>query len=137
MPDVDQQIAEVLVVDDDYDVLAGVCAALEQHGLATDTAGNGKEALLKLCARTVEDRLYDAVIVDIMMPILDGWQVLHALKNNPLWKAINVVVLTGTADTPQEIARVTDYDGVFVRKKEGFIDVVGDLVERIVPPQAD
>ncbi len=126
-------MAEVLIVDDDPSVVAALTAALQHHNLETDSAANGEQALLRLCSRTVDDNLYDAVILDIQMPIIDGWQVLHALKNNPLWEAINVVVLTGIADTPQDIARITEYDGVFIRKKEGIIEMVGDLVERIVP----
>ncbi len=126
-------MAEVLLVDDDPSILAALAAALQRHNLQTDTAANGEQALLQLCRRTVDDNLYDAVILDIQMPIMDGWQVLHALKNNPLWEAINVVVLTGIADTPGDIARITEYDGVFIRKKEGIVEMVGDLVERIVP----
>ena len=127
-------MAEILIVDDDTDILGAVGAVLRQHGLATDTAENGREALLKMCARTVSGQLYDAIIVDIMMPIIDGWELLHALKNNPLWKAINVVVLTGTADSPGDVTRVTDYDGVFLRKKDSFMDIIGDLAERLVQP---
>ncbi len=126
-------MAEVLVVDDEPAVRAMVTAVVQQHGLETDTASNGDQALRKLCARTVDDNLYDAVILDIMMPIMDGWDVLHAIKNNPLWQAINVVVLTGTADSSQDIARITDYDGVFLRKKEGFADILAELVTRIIP----
>ena len=126
-------MAEVLVVDDDPAVLAVLTATLQQHAIQADTAVNGDQALRKLCARTVDDNLYDAVILDIMMPVMDGWQVLHAIKNNPLWQAIDVVVLTGTADTPEEITRITQYDGVFMRKKTGFADIIGDLVERIIP----
>jgi len=46
------------------------------------------------------------------------------------------VVLTGIADTPQDIARISEYDGVFVRKKEGIFELVSDLVERIIPGEA-
>jgi len=129
-------MAEVLIVDDDPSVVAALTAALQRHDLETDSAVNGEQALRRLCSRTVDDNLYDAIILDIQMPIMDGWQVLHALKNNPLWEAINVVVLTGIADTPQDIARITEYDGVFIRKKEGIIEMVGDLVQRIIPGEA-
>ncbi len=128
---------EVLIVDDDPAVTAALVAAVAEHNLQTDTAANGQEALQKLCERTVSGNLYDAMILDIQMPIIDGWEVLHALKNNPLWKTISVVVLTGIADTPQEIARITEYDGVFVRKKEGIFEIVSDLVERIIPGEAE
>ena len=134
--EVSKQMPEVLIVDDDPAVTAALVAAVQAHNLQTDTAANGQQALQKLCERTVTDNLYDAMILDIQMPIVDGWEVLHALKSNPLWKTINVVVLTGIADTPQDIARITDYDGVFVRKKEGIFEIVSDLVERIIPGEA-
>ena len=127
---------EVLIVDDDPAVTKALVAAVKAHNLETDTTVNGQQAIQKLCERTVTDNLYDAMILDIQMPIMDGWQVLHALKNNPLWENINVVVLTGIADTPQDIARITEYDGVFVRKKEGIFAIVSDLVERIIPGEA-
>jgi len=135
--EVSKQMPEVLIVDDDPAVTAALVAAVEDHNLQTDTAANGQEALQKLCQRTLTDNLYDAIILDIQMPIVDGWEVLHALKNNPLWKTISVVVLTGIADTPQDIARITEYDGVFVRKKEGIFEIVSDLVERIIPGEAE
>ncbi len=135
--EVSKQMPEVLIVDDDPAVTAALVAAVEEHNLQTDTAVNGQQALEKLCQRTLSDNLYDAIILDIQMPIVDGWEVLHALKNNPLWKAISVVVLTGIADTPQDIARITEYDGVFVRKKEGIFEIVSDLVERIIPGEAE
>ncbi len=135
--EVSKQMPEVLIVDDDPAVTAALVAAVREHNLETDTAANGQQALQKLCERTVTDNLYDAMILDIQMPIVDGWEVLHALKNNPLWKTISVVVLTGIADTPQDIARITEYDGVFVRKKEGIFEIVSDLVERLIPGEAE
>jgi len=135
--EVSKQMPEVLIVDDDPAVTAALVAAVRDHNLQTDTAANGQQALQKLCQRTVTGNLYDAMILDIQMPIVDGWEVLHALKNNPLWQAISVVVLTGIADTPQDIARITEYDGVFVRKKEGIFEIVSDLVERIIPGEAE
>ncbi len=134
--EVSKQMPEVLIVDDDPAVRAALVAAVQEHNLQTDTAANGQQALQKLCERTVTGNLYDAMILDIQMPVMDGWEVLHALKNNPLWKTISVVVLTGIADTPQDIARITEYDGVFVRKKEGIFEIVSDLVERIIPSEA-
>jgi len=134
--EVSKQMPEVLIVDDDPAVTAALVAAVKAHNLQTDTAANGQQAIQKLCERTVSDNLYDAMILDIQMPIVDGWEVLHALKNNPLWKNISVVVLTGIADTPQDIARITEYDGVFVRKKEGVFEIVSNLVERIIPGEA-
>ena len=125
-------MAEVLLVDDELAIIAMMTAVMEEHNLQTDTATNGEQALNRICARTVENNLYDAIILDIAMPILDGWDVLHAVKNNPLWRHIDVVVLTGAATSDRDIARVTEYDGVFIEKKDGFANVAGELARRII-----
>jgi len=125
-------VAEILIVDDDPEVLKVMSAILEQHDVQSDAAVDGKQALNKLCVRTVENRMYDAIILDINMPILNGWDVLHAVKNNPLWRDVNVVVLTGVATSPEEVSRVTEYDGVLIDKSSLFQKIIGKLLERII-----
>ena len=126
-------MAKVLVVDDDPSILAAVDAALAQYGIETDTAQNGKQALEKLEARRDDEESYEAIILDIVMPIMDGWAALEVLKTNPEWKHIPVVVLTGQADTVADIARITEYDGVFVGKKDSFVELLGSLMQRLMP----
>ncbi len=96
------------------------------------SAAGGREALVKLCAATLDDELYDLVLLDVAMPDINGWRVLEAIKANPLWKDIHVVVLSGYRHTPESLSRVTEYDGVFVEKKGEFEQVVLSLIERLV-----
>ncbi len=72
----------VLVVEDEPDLLRVVAATLRDDGYAVDTAADGEEALFKA---TVWD--YDAVVLDVMLPKLDGWSVLQrmrAVKRTPV-----------------------------------------------------
>ena len=123
---------KVLIVDDDPGVMEAVSLRLRLLGIESDTARSGRAGLKKLCCRTCEDRLYDVVIVDIIMPDIDGWQVLKAIKNNPLWQDIKVVVISGYADSPQDLMRIIEFDGVFVEKRAGFIETVGEVVKRVL-----
>jgi CheY-like chemotaxis protein len=105
---------------------------LRETGAECDEAYDGDHALRKLCEATLQGHTYDAVVLDIVMPIMDGWQVLHAIKNNPLWKNIRVIVLTGQATAPADVIRVIDYDGVFVEKKGPFAQMIEGILSRIL-----
>jgi two-component system OmpR family response regulator len=65
----------ILVVEDEPDLLRGLARALREEGYAVDTAENGEDGLFK--AETVS---YDAVVLDVMLPRLDGWEVLRRLR---------------------------------------------------------
>ena len=65
----------VLVVEDEPDLRAGLARALRAQGYAVDVAGDGEEGLFKVGGTD-----YDAVILDVMLPRLDGWEVLARLR---------------------------------------------------------
>ena len=65
----------LLVVEDEPDLLAGLARALRKHGYAVDTATDGEDGL---CKATAID--YDAIVLDVMLPCLDGWEVLARLR---------------------------------------------------------
>lgn len=65
----------ILVVEDEPDLLRVVAATLREDGYAVDTAADGEDALFK--AKSWE---YDAVVLDVMLPKLDGWTVLTRLR---------------------------------------------------------
>ncbi len=79
----------VLVADDDPTVRELVARHLERAGFAVVTAANGHEAL-----RLARELRPAAVTLDIMMPDLDGWTVLAAMKGDPALAAIPVVLMT-------------------------------------------
>lgn len=122
----------VLVVEDDYQLRRVVTNALKDLGFRYEEAGNGREALQKLCDATSEGQIYDCILLDIVMPEVDGWQVLAAVKNNPLWAPMKVVVLTGYAISPSDVSKVAKYDGVHIEKKGHFLQTVGELLNRLL-----
>ena len=123
----------VLVVDDEPAICHLVAEALTDLGMEVVQANGGEEALERLCEATAQGRPYDAVVLDIVMPHVDGWQVLHAIKNNPLWKKMRVVVLTAQATSVSDVAKVVGYDGVFVEKKGIYPRMVQRIVSRLLP----
>lgn len=68
---------EILLIEDEADLLAGLAKALREEGYAVDTAADGEEGLYK--AREVA---YDAIVLDVMLPRLDGWKVLERLRES-------------------------------------------------------
>lgn len=122
----------ILVVDDDAAVREVIQMQLEMIDMEADTAANGRMALEKLCASVVEGRLYDLVTLDIVMPEINGWQVLKAIKNNPLWHDLKVIVVSGELQSAEELTHIIEYDGVFVEKRIGFTQDVGLIVQRIL-----
>jgi len=67
----------ILLIEDEADLLTGLAKALREEGYAVDTAADGEEGLYK--AQNAE---YDAVVLDVMLPRMDGWEVLRSLRQS-------------------------------------------------------
>jgi two-component system OmpR family response regulator len=65
----------ILVVEDEPDLLASLAQALREEGYAVDTAPDGEDGFYK-----AENYDYDAVVLDVMLPKLDGWEILKRLR---------------------------------------------------------
>ncbi len=79
----------VLVVDDHPPTVRLVQKALQQEGLSVITAGNGAE-----CLMAVQQEQPDLIILDVMMPVMDGFQTLRVLRENEQTKELPVIILT-------------------------------------------
>jgi signal transduction histidine kinase/CheY-like chemotaxis protein/CHASE3 domain sensor protein len=79
----------VLVVDDEESVRSLVVETLGRNGMELREAADGEEALAKISARRP-----DAIVLDLIMPVLDGFEVLERLQADPETRAIPVIVLT-------------------------------------------
>lgn len=125
-------MARILLVDDDNTLRQVVGLTLEDQGFACEHAENGRAGLEKLCEATACGEPFDCILLDIVMPEVDGWKFLQAVKSNPLWSATKVVVLSGRASTPRDVARASAMDAVHFEKTGRFIDLLGQVVERLV-----
>lgn len=79
----------VLIVDDDPGVVKLVRANLQAEGLEVTAAANGAECLL-----AVDSQRPDLIILDVVMPVMDGFQTLRLLKEKPETASIPVIMLT-------------------------------------------
>ena len=82
----------ILAVDDEPGILRLVQVNLLRHGYEVTTAPDGREAL-----KRVEERHPDMIIMDVMMPYMDGFEALGILKKNPETRDIPVIMLTAKA----------------------------------------
>jgi two-component system, OmpR family, response regulator len=90
----------ILVVEDEPRLVRNLAKALREEGYAVDTAENGDDGLFK-----AETYNYDAIVLDVMLPQMDGWEVLARLRKQ---KRMPVLMLTAR-DTTKD--RVRGLDG--------------------------
>ena len=115
--------ANVLVVDDDPDSRDVVARALAREGYSVKSAANGREALNR-----IQESKPDVILLDLMMPEMDGFAVVAALQKEAGWRDIPVIVITSLDLDAKDRARLNS--GVqSVLVKERFQPT--DLVERI------
>ncbi len=85
----------LLLVEDEPDLLAGLTRALRKQGYAVDTAADGEEGLYKAGSTD-----YDAIILDVMLPRLNGWELLARLRTT---KATPVLMLTARGGSTDRV----------------------------------
>jgi signal transduction histidine kinase/DNA-binding response OmpR family regulator len=102
----------VLVVDDDPDMSELIARTLRREGWAVETAANGAEAIA-----FVEKAAPKLVLLDLSMPVLDGFEFAERLRSNGDWDDVPVVVLTGKDVTSSDKQRL---EGVTILAKRNF-----------------
>jgi signal transduction histidine kinase/CheY-like chemotaxis protein len=104
----------LLVVDDDPDALDLAVAMMEGGGYEIQTATSGRQAL-----DAIEQQRPDAIILDLMLPEMDGFEVVHRLSLNPDWRTIPVILLTAR-DLSHEERRALDIGTARIIQKGSF-----------------
>jgi CheY-like chemotaxis protein len=113
----------VLVVDDEADIRATVSAMLEIEGYAVTEAANGADAL-----HAVEQREPDVILLDMRMPVLDGWGFASEMRRRG--HRIPIVVMTAARDAARWAGEIAA--AAFVAKPFGLDDLI-TAVERARP----
>jgi CheY-like chemotaxis protein len=93
IPSADYAGSRVLVVDDDLRNLLALTPLLEGWGIEVTAAGDGREALDTLH----EDDRFDLLLMDLMMPVMDGFETIQAIRSDTDLPALPVVALTARA----------------------------------------
>ena len=125
----------VLVVDDDPIVRAVVSQTLERAGWSIAEAENGRIALQRVAARRP-----DVIVLDLVMPELNGFEFLAALRRDPAWRSVPVVVLT-SMDLTAEDRRVLNGSVERILQKgalerDQLLAEIGRVLHGVVPGQS-
>src|SRR4051812_18040428 len=91
----------ILVVDDDADIRESMEMALGMHGHAVATAADGQQAIQLLRGSSVDPCI---ILLDLMMPGMDGFELHAHLQADPIWSHIPVVIVTGAGALADERA---------------------------------
>ena len=100
---------EILCIDDDPGMIELIQLIMRKDNYVVRGASNGAEGLVAL-----HQSLPDLILLDIMMPEMDGWETYKQLKNTPQFENIPVIILTARSSTFEEViarerAGVDDY----------------------------
>jgi len=115
------KLTTVLVVDDDAEIRQALAELLEDEDYGVRLAANGKEAL-ELVSSGLRP---DVILLDVMMPVMDGWHFLSARLKYPELVEVPIIIISAGQEAEREAHKV----GVFeVAKKPLHVD---DLIQRI------
>ena len=85
----------ILVVDDEKLIVKGIKFSLEQEGMSVDCAYDGEEAI-----RLAKENQYDMMLLDVMLPVFDGFEVLRQIRES---SALPIIMLTAKGDDMDKI----------------------------------
>ena len=119
---------DVLVVDDDPDVRHRLRTVLERSGWTVQEAGDGQQALAKVMHGPPR-----AILLDLTMPVMDGFAFLHALRERPGCEDIPVLVFSARDITAKDREQLREADRV-LSKTVSLRDLTGEL-RALVPPE--
>lgn len=118
----------VLIVDDELDIVEAVKAILEEDRYKVHTCGNGREALK--CLAEVRP---DLAIVDIMMPLMNGYETIKAIRQRPPFEKLPILIMS--AITPSVKAKEYGWAG-FLKKPFSLYDLL-EQVRHLAPKDPD
>ncbi len=117
----------VLIVEDDASTRELLRRTLEGHGHAVREADNGRSALA-----AVKDGVPSLILLDLLMPEMDGFQFLHALREDPAWREIPVIVLTSKDLSGSERDRLSgEVEAVLQKSALSREALLGQVSERV------
>jgi DNA-binding response OmpR family regulator len=110
-------MARVLIIEDDSEIREDLAEILSEEGFQVATAANGADGL-----RQLRQEPCCVVLLDLMMPVLDGWGFRAQQTKDPTIAAVPVLVVSGASDVPQR-ARALNAAG-YLRKPFGLDELV-------------
>jgi len=90
-------LGKILIIDDNAKLLAD---ALPMYGYEVDVAQNGKDGVKLLVA----NKNYDVILLDVLMPVMDGWETLKLIRQQEQYNHIPIIMLTSVDETQKQIS---------------------------------
>ena len=105
----ENETRHILCIEDDPEMIDLIRLILSRHGFEVHGASNGEEGL-----KMIQEEHPDLILLDLMMPEMDGWEVYQRMKADEVMKNIPVIVATARAQSIDKvlglhIAKVDDY----------------------------
>lgn len=119
-------MAVILLVDDDIDNRSIYCLLLEHRGHVCHTAEDGSIGL-----RAAHELRPDLILLDIRMPVMDGWETIRELRRSPITAGIPVIAFTANVLTEDEQRATEAGFDEYIRKPAKPI-TVALIVERLL-----
>jgi DNA-binding response OmpR family regulator len=116
----------VLVVDDDISVLETIQKILTHAGFRVDTAENGNE-----CLEILEKGFSGLILMDVVMPKMDGWDTIEEIVNRDLVKNTIIVMLTGELEPSKKMDHLKEYVLDYITKPfdyKNFVNIVREYL---------
>jgi DNA-binding response OmpR family regulator len=101
---------EIVYVEDDRDLINLVALILQKRGISVIGVSNPHSAM-----DTILEHQPCLILLDLMMPEVDGWEIYHNLKNNLLTKEIPVIIISAKAQPIDQVL------GIKIAKVDGYI----------------
>ncbi|MBC8133265.1 MAG: response regulator [Deltaproteobacteria bacterium] len=120
---------EILLVEDDRDIREAMAEVLEQEGYVVSLAKTGLDAVqhLETCRA-----LPAAILLDLMMPIMDGWEFSSVKQGNPQWATVPIVIVSADANVSEKGQAVRAV--AHLRKPIDIDQLLGILLTVVTPP---
>ena len=121
-------MAQILIVDDDKDTRDSLAVCLRSAKHFVTCAPNGRDALAH-----VLNQMPDVILLDLLMPDMDGATFLEVVRSYMRFQSLPVVVLTGAGDNPIiDRARALRVNSILIKGKASFDDIVGAIKQSVV-----
>ena len=128
----------MLVVEDDEQVRSLLCRILELYGYTTSESGNGLGAFAQLRLHVAKADLVvlaargqvGVVVLDLMMPAVNGFQVAQRMRDHPIWRTIPIIVMTASIHLEEQIRAMNPR---IVLRKPFSMEQLLDAVSAVLP----
>ncbi len=115
---------KILIVDDEPSIIVPVQFLMEQNGYYVMVAFSGEEAM-----EIIAEKKVDLILLDIMLPVIDGFEVCQRVRENPQWNKIKIILLTALgsdANVEKGLALGAD---AYITKPLSNVDIVEKVKE--------